>query len=109
MVDKTIGGCVRTPCSDAFCRDARPQHWRRLWENISPIQVTSKDGHDFRSRSYGRERKITEWRQAIEEDSWQASDNESSLPRRKIKRRKCDYVSGLQHQGLLVVSVQEAK
>ncbi|RVW95867.1 hypothetical protein CK203_025792 [Vitis vinifera] len=25
MADKTIGGCVRTPCPDAFCRDAMPQ------------------------------------------------------------------------------------
>ncbi|RVW33412.1 hypothetical protein CK203_065049 [Vitis vinifera] len=31
MADKTIGGCIRTPRPDAFCRDVRHQQQPHLY------------------------------------------------------------------------------
>ena len=46
-------------------RDARPQHWRRLWEN-SLIQSPTKMATPSQSRSSGKgEEDHSEWRQAI--------------------------------------------
>ncbi|KAL6312226.1 hypothetical protein AAG906_020255 [Vitis piasezkii] len=94
MTDKTIGGCVRTPCPDAFyrssihlattwiTRDARPQHWRRLWEHSliqSPAKMTTPSGS-----SSGRERKtILNGAKPLKEDSWQANDNYKLSSRRQ--------------------------
>ncbi|RVW94495.1 hypothetical protein CK203_035735 [Vitis vinifera] len=111
MADKTIGGCVRTPRPDAFCRDARPQHWRRLWE-IFTDSVTSKDGHTSRSRSSGRgEEDNSEWRQAIERRQLASERQLKALLQEteRLREENAYYASRLQHQGLLVVSVQEAK
>ncbi|RVW22439.1 hypothetical protein CK203_099233 [Vitis vinifera] len=81
MADKTIGGCVRNPVRTPFAvtwitRDARPQHWRRLWE-LSLIQSPVKDGHTF-PKSFilvGERKIILNGVEPSKEDNWQASDN----------------------------------
>nr|CAN80010.1 hypothetical protein VITISV_024813 [Vitis vinifera] len=83
MIDKTIGGCVRTSFAGGLRQesssvegerpsgdrkdpdDVRPQHWRRLWESFAQSAVKMSTPSKGRSSARGDEGYF-EWREAME-------------------------------------------
>ncbi|RVW60439.1 hypothetical protein CK203_105727 [Vitis vinifera] len=76
-------------------RDARPQHWRRLWESL--IQSPAKMATPSRSLSSAREEEDnSEWRQAIERRPLASERQMQALLQKTTRLREENVVSRIQ-------------